>query len=111
MRRGAEMAVVDINAKGGVLGRKLKLAVGDDACDPKQAANVANQMVNNGVHFIDGHYCSGSSIPPSSVYAENGILQISPASTNPKFTDDAAEEGCNNVVRVGCPYDAPAPGS
>src|SRR6185437_3634130 len=50
MRRGAEMAVQDINAKGGVLGRKLKLAVGDDACDPKQAVNVANQMANNGVH-------------------------------------------------------------
>lgn len=58
MRRGAEMAVQDINAKGGVLGRKLKLAVGDDACDPKQAVNVANQMANNGVHFVDGHYLS-----------------------------------------------------
>jgi branched-chain amino acid transport system substrate-binding protein len=100
MRRGAEMAVIDINAKGGVLGRKLKIAVGDDACDPKQAVNVANQMANNGVHFIDGHYCSGSSIPASSVYAENGMLQISPASTNPKFTDDAAEKGWNNVFRV-----------
>src|SRR3984893_4892710 len=100
MRRGAEMAVSDINAKGGVLGRKLKIAVGDDACDPKQAVNVANQMANNGVHFIDGHYCSGSSIPASSVYAENGILQISPASTNPTLTDDAAEKGWNNVFRV-----------
>src|SRR5260221_9328340 len=100
MRRGAEMAVADINAKGGVLGRKLKISVGDDACDPKQAVNVANQMANNGVHFIDGHYCSGSSIPASSVNAENGILQISPASTNPKFTNNAAEKGWNNVFRV-----------
>src|SRR5258707_13264753 len=65
MRRGAEMAVADINAKGGVLGRKLKIAVGDDACDPKQAVNVANPMSNNVVHFIDGHYCSGESIPAS----------------------------------------------
>ena len=40
--------------------------------------------------FVAGHFCSGSSIPASSVYAEEGILQISPASTNPKFTDDAA---------------------
>ena len=59
MRRGAEMAVADINAKGGVLGRKLKLAVGDDACDPKQAVNVANHMANNGVRFVDGHYLLG----------------------------------------------------
>jgi branched-chain amino acid transport system substrate-binding protein len=100
MKRGAEMAVQDINAKGGVLGRKLTLAVGDDACDPKQALNVANQMANNHVQFIDGHYCSGSSIPASSVYADNGILQISPASTNPRFTDDATQKGWNNVFRV-----------
>jgi branched-chain amino acid transport system substrate-binding protein len=100
MRRGAEMAVKDINAKGGVLGRKLKITVGDDACDPKQAVNVANQMANNGVSFVDGHYCSGSSIPASSVYAENGVLQISPASTNPQLTDAAAAKGWNNVFRI-----------
>ena len=35
IRKGAEMAIADINAKGGVLGQKLKLEVGDDACDPK----------------------------------------------------------------------------
>jgi branched-chain amino acid transport system substrate-binding protein len=67
MKRGAEMAVADINAKGGVMGRQLKISVGDDACDPKQAVSVANQMANNGVHFVDGHYCSGSSIPASSI--------------------------------------------
>jgi branched-chain amino acid transport system substrate-binding protein len=100
MRRGAEQAVKDIDAKGGVLGRPLKLSVGDDACDPKQAVNVANQMANNGVRFIDGHYCSGSSIPASAVYSDNGILQISPASTNPRLTDDAAAKGWNNVFRV-----------
>ena len=42
MKRGAEKAVADLNAKGGVLGQKLKLEVGDDACDPKQAVSVAN---------------------------------------------------------------------
>jgi branched-chain amino acid transport system substrate-binding protein len=100
MRRGAEMAVIDINAKGGVLGHQLNLMVGDDACDPKQAVNVANQMANSGVVFIDGHYCSSSSIPASAVYADNGLLQITPASTNPALTDDAAEKGWDNVFRV-----------
>ncbi|MCG8690359.1 MAG: ABC transporter substrate-binding protein, partial [Minwuiales bacterium] len=37
MKRGAEMAVADLNAAGGVLGQKVRLVVGDDACDPKQA--------------------------------------------------------------------------
>src|SRR5258707_4030893 len=86
MRRGAEMAVRDINAAGGVLGRQLRLEIGDDACDPRQAVAVANQMVSRRVAFIAGHYCSGSSIPASEVYAEEGIIQISPASTNPTLT-------------------------
>ncbi len=96
MKAGAEQAVKDINAAGGVLGQKLVLEVGDDACDPKQAVAVANQMVNKGVVFMAGHFCSGSSIPASKVYEEEGIVMISPASTNPKLT----EEGASNVFRV-----------
>ncbi|MEC9454356.1 MAG: branched-chain amino acid ABC transporter substrate-binding protein, partial [Pseudomonadota bacterium] len=96
MKAGADMAVADINAAGGVLGQQLSLSIGDDACDPKQAVAVANQMVNKGVVFMAGHFCSGSSIPASSVYSEEGVLQISPASTNPKLTD----EGDDNVFRV-----------
>jgi branched-chain amino acid transport system substrate-binding protein len=100
MKRGADMAVKDINAKGGVLGKQLSLTLGDDACDPKQARNVANNLADAGVVFVDGHFCSGSSIPASAVYADNGILQISPASTNPALTDDAAKKGWINVFRV-----------
>jgi branched-chain amino acid transport system substrate-binding protein len=96
MRRGAEMAVADLNAAGGVLGEKLVLSVGDDACDPKQAVAVANKFVSEGISFVAGHFCSGSSIPASKVYEEEGVLQISPASTNPKLT----EEGEDNVFRV-----------
>ena len=96
MKRGAEMAVKDLNAAGGVLGEQLTLEIGDDACDPKQAVAVANQMVNAEVVFVAGHFCSGSSIPASAVYNEEGILQISPASTNPQLT----EQGLENVFRV-----------
>jgi len=96
MRRGAEMAVRDLNAKGGVLGQKLRLEIGDDACDPKQAVAVANQLAAKRVRLVAGHFCSGSSIPASNVYAEEDVLQISPASTNPKLT----ERGLANVFRV-----------
>ncbi len=96
MKRGAEMAVADLNAAGGVLGQQLSLSIGDDACDPKQAVAVANKFVSDGVVFVAGHFCSGSSIPASKVYEEEGMLQISPASTNPKLTD----EGGDNVFRV-----------
>ena len=96
MKRGAELAVKDINANGGINGEQLVLEVGDDACDPKQAVAVANQFVNKGVMFVAGHFCSGSSIPASQVYNEEGILQISPASTNPTLT----EQGFDNVFRT-----------
>jgi branched-chain amino acid transport system substrate-binding protein len=100
LRRGAEMAVADINAAGGVNGEMLKLEVGDDQCDPKQAVQVANDLVQSGAVFVAGHFCSGSSIPASEVYMEEGILQISPASTNPKFTDDPAAKGVKTIFRT-----------
>jgi branched-chain amino acid transport system substrate-binding protein len=99
MKRGAEMAVADINAKGGVLGKKLDLTIADDACDPKQAVAAANDVVGKKVVFVAGHYCSSSSIPASTVYNEAGVLQMTPASTNPALTDDAAKKGWNNVFR------------
>ena len=96
MKRGAEMAVQDLNAKGGVLGRQVKLLIEDDACDPKQAVAVANKSAGSKVALVAGHFCSGSSIPASKVYTEEGILQISPASTNPQLT----EQGVDNVFRT-----------
>ena len=87
MKNGAEAAVADINAAGGVMGKKLKLEVGDDACDPKQARSVAEKFASQKVPFVAGHYCSSSSIPASEAYADGGVLQITPASTNPTFTE------------------------
>lgn len=95
-KRGAEKAVADLNAKGGVLGQKVALAIGDDACDPKQARSVAEELSSKKVAAVIGHFCSGSSIPASEVYQENNIPQISPGSTSPKYT----ERGLNNVQRV-----------
>jgi branched-chain amino acid transport system substrate-binding protein len=100
MKRGAEKAVADINAAGGVLGRKLVLKIGDDACDPKQAVAVANSLAGDKVVFVAGHFCSSSSIPASAVYNEAGILQMTPASTNPALTEEAAKKGWSNVFRT-----------
>ena len=100
LKRGATMAVEDINAAGGVNGQKLQLIVGDDACDPKQATAVANKMVSDKVVFVAGHFCSGSSIPASDIYKEGKILQITPASTNPRLTDEAAAKGNTTVFRT-----------
>src|SRR5471030_2558679 len=96
MKNGAEQAVADLNAAGGVLGKKLALDVEDDACDPKQARSVAEKIASAKLPFVAGHYCSSSSIPASEAYAEGNVLQITPASTNPTFT----ERGMWNVFRV-----------
>ncbi len=96
MRAGVEQAVNDVNASGGVLGKQIKLAIGDDACDPKQAVAVANKMAGKDIKLVVGHFCSGSSIPASKVYSEENIVMISPGSTNPKLTD----EGDYNVFRT-----------
>lgn len=95
IKKGAEMAIADINAKGGVLGQKLVLEVGDDACDPKQAVSVANTMVNKKIVFMHGHWCSSSTIPASDVYAEAGI-PMATVSTNPQVT----ERGLKNIFRI-----------
>jgi len=96
LRQGVSRAVADINAAGGVNGEQLVLEVADDACDPRQAMTVANDLVAKGVKFMAGHYCSGSSIAAAKIYEDAGILMISPSSTSPKFTDD----GGWNVNRV-----------
>ncbi len=100
LRRGATLAVETINASGGVLGRQVRLQVGDDACDPKQAVAVANRLATAKVALVAGHYCSSSSIPASAVYQEAGILQITPASTAPALTDDAYRRGWRHVFRT-----------
>lgn len=96
LRYGADQAVQDINAAGGLNGQQIELVFGDDAGDPKQGRSVANNFVGDGVSFVIGHFNSGVTEPASDVYAENGILMITPGSTNPKIT----ERGLTNVFRT-----------
>jgi branched-chain amino acid transport system substrate-binding protein len=96
LKNGTELAVEDINAAGGVLGQKLVVSVGDDVSDPKQGVSVANKFVGDGVKWVVGHFNSGVTMPASEVYAENGILMISPSATNPKIT----ERGLWNTFRT-----------
>jgi branched-chain amino acid transport system substrate-binding protein len=96
MKNGAEQAVADLNAAGGLLGKKLALDVEDDACDPKQARSVAEKIASARIPFVAGHYCSSSSIPASEAYEDGNVLQITPASTATAFTDGKLW----NVARV-----------
>lgn len=96
MQRGVEAAVEEINARGGVLGQKFRLVIKDDACDPKQAVAIANELSGENTFAVVGHMCSGSAIPASKVYNEEGILMISPSATSPLLTD----QGFDNILRT-----------
>src|SRR6202789_1885372 len=87
LTQGVQQAVEDINKAGGILGQQLTLEQGDDVSDPKQGVSVANKFVGDGVKFVVGHFNSGVTMPASDVYAENGVLFITPSATNPKITD------------------------
>jgi branched-chain amino acid transport system substrate-binding protein len=95
-QRGTELAVADLNAKGGVLGQSVELIVGDDFCDPDQAVALARKLISDGVAFVAGHWCSHSAIPASKAYEEAEILMIAPGAISSKLT----EEGGPNVFRV-----------
>jgi branched-chain amino acid transport system substrate-binding protein len=96
MKNGVEQAAADINAAGGILGQKVTVEYGDDVSDPKQGVSVANNFAADGVKFVIGHYNSGVTIPASTVYEENSVVQITPASTNPTVT----ERGMWNIFRT-----------
>jgi branched-chain amino acid transport system substrate-binding protein len=68
LKNGVEQAVEDINAKGGVLGQKLTVTVGDDRSDPKEGVSVANKFVGDGVKWVVGHFNSGVTMPASEIY-------------------------------------------
>lgn len=93
---GVQLAVSECNARGGVLGRRVVIVAGDDRASDKEAASIAVTLCNQGVVGVIGHYNSHCSIAASQIYHQRGIPQISPASTNPRFT----EQGLTNVFRT-----------
>ena len=82
----AELIVAEINAKGGVNGKKVELMVGDDQCKPEIATNVATKLVSEGVNIVIGHVCSGATKAVLSIYKDAKIIAISPSATNPPLT-------------------------
>lgn len=93
---GAQKAFEDLNDKGGLLEKEIVVISADDACDGRKAKAVARQLVSEGVALVVGHLCSACSLAAMEIYEKAGIIMITPASTNPKVTD----EGGPNVFRV-----------
>jgi branched-chain amino acid transport system substrate-binding protein len=106
IRNAGQLAIDDINAAGGINGRKLQALPEDDACDAQTGVQAAQKLLNESIVAIVGGYCSGASIPESDTLHRNGDLPfITAASTNPKFTD----QGYDNVFRMVSRDDQEAP--
>jgi branched-chain amino acid transport system substrate-binding protein len=85
--KGAQLAVEEWNAKGGVLGKKIEVSINDSQCSADPAVNAANKVIQQDkVHYIVGEVCSSASIPISEIAEKNAVIQISPTSTNPSVT-------------------------
>ncbi|KAA2252448.1 branched-chain amino acid ABC transporter substrate-binding protein [Solihabitans fulvus] len=82
MKDGAQLAVDEINAKGGINGRQLSLTVSDEACDPKTAAAGAAKLVSDGVAISVGGYCSSATLPTLSIFNKANIPMIIPAANS-----------------------------
>ncbi|MGQ0526255.1 MAG: branched-chain amino acid ABC transporter substrate-binding protein [Betaproteobacteria bacterium] len=99
IRNGVQLAIEDLNAKGMEIGgRKVKFEMvpEDDEANPTKATTVAQKLVDAKVAGVVGHFNSGASIPASKIYSDAGIPQISPSSTNPKYT----QQGFKTTFRV-----------
>jgi branched-chain amino acid transport system substrate-binding protein len=85
---GTRLAIDDINAAGGVLGKKIQLLTEDDQSQAGQPATVVRKLISSdGVVAILGEVASSRSLEAAPICQENKIPMISPASTNPKVTE------------------------
>ena len=85
---GTLLAVEEINAAGGVLGKKLELLTEDNQSKPGESATAVNKLIaRDGVIAILGEVASSRSLEAAPICQQNKIPMISPSSTNPKVTE------------------------
>jgi len=101
----AKLVVDEVNAKGGILGRRVELLVEDDVCKPEIATNTATKLISEGVHVVLGHICSGATKAALGIYKASNVICMSPSATNPALTQSGDYP---NFFRTIAPDDAQA---
>lgn len=98
MLNGINLAVEELNAAGGINGRRFRVEIGDDQAKASEGTLVAQRFAGNlDVVAVIGHFNSGISIPTSAIYDRFGLVQITPASTNPKYTQQGFRRAFRNI--------------
>jgi len=82
----AKLVVDEVNAKGGINGKKVELLIEDDVCKPEVSTNTATKLVSQKADVVIGHICSGATKSALPIYKEAGIVLISPSATSPELT-------------------------
>lgn len=104
LKRGVELALQEEAVQDERFPWRIALETFDDRADPKEAVNVANRIISDpSIVAVIGHFNSGCSIPAAQVYAQHGLLMMTPAASNPKLTLQQLEPswpGVRNVFRV-----------
>jgi len=96
MKKCVELVAEQVNAAGGVLGRKIELVIEDDMGKPDESSKAAQKLVSEGVKFVVGSYSSTCTEPASAIYNDNGVLQITPSSTATRLS----QKGYKRFFRV-----------
>ncbi len=82
MESAIKLAVDEINASGGLLGKTIVTETGDDACDPQQAVAAASKLISAGVVGVVGGYCSSATLPTLALYGEAKVPFVITASNS-----------------------------
>ncbi|GAB4182418.1 MAG: branched-chain amino acid ABC transporter substrate-binding protein [Geothermobacteraceae bacterium] len=85
-KEAATLIAEQVNAAGGILGKKVEVVPMDDQCKPEIATNAATKLVSEGAKIVIGHVCSGATKAALGIYKEAGVIAISPSATNPPLT-------------------------
>jgi len=99
MYQSYQLAVEEINAAGGILGRKLALYQADDGCDANMASQAASRIVSNGVDFVVGGYCSGATIPALQQFYDAKLVMLISAANSTEIT----KQGLNQSFMINSP--------
>lgn len=86
LRNGVQLAVEDINANGGINGRKIELLIEDDLGTPAGAREAENKLIDSGVVAVIGHLTSGQTAAGNTVAEERGTVLISATASTATLT-------------------------
>lgn len=96
---GAQLAAKDINAKGGVNGKKIQIVSQDDACQASTGSQAAQKLISQGIVAAAGGYCSTAAFPELQAFHRMGIPYVMDASTNPQLTEQHFAEAFRTIGR------------